>query len=497
MTNTINLLWRRSVFELIIAGVLLTLAFAPFDILLFAPISFYLLLRNTYECSGRKAFLSGMVFGFSHFVTSLYWIGIALTVDINQFWWLIPFAVILIPAALSVFTGCATFLSTKVTTNKVLFSLIFSGIWTIIELIHGYFPLPFPWNFIGYIIVGSDRLLQLAPITGVHIASLLVVLVSTSFFTRNRAYIAICLLVITASFYFGYNVLEEQELDYIDGKVRIVQPNLAIHHMGDGKMQSKAFQTLVELSLANKNPEVKAVIWPEASFPYTFRGSRNELIPLSGLAPEGGYLIMGADRMTSEGKIYNSIVAISSDGELSRVYDKEILVPFGEYIPLRSVLPFISTIAYGIGDFDRGSNPPIDSEQEDMLSFDGLVCYEAIFPITDDLTHYKWLLNVTNDAWFGNSTGPYQHLAMARFKSAEYGISMVRVANTGVSAIISPYGIVIDSMPLNAQGVLDISIPNKLEGTKPISLLYQSIFILFFTFFSICISVYLKNRARR
>lgn len=493
--NIIKGVSTKRVVELVFSGVLLTLCFAPFNIIFGLPVSFYFLLKHVFQKKAKQAFYAGVIFGFSHFLTSLYWIGIALMVDVAAFWWLFPFAILLIPAALSVFLGIVCAISSKITTNKFLFAAFFSSVWVIIESIRGFFPLPFPWHFVSYTISNYDYLLQIAPYTSVYLTSLIVMLVSTSYFTRNKYYISLCVCVVAGITYFGAVVFESQNLKYLDGKFRIVQPNLEVHHMGNGEMQSEAFQTLVRLSLSDPDPELRAVIWPEASFPYLFRGLKNELIPLSKLAPKGGYLIMGADRMDSEGRVYNSIVAISHDAKLMRAYDKHVLVPFGEYIPLKDALSFIDKIAYGFGEFSRGDGQHISEQSDPYLNFYGLVCYEAIFPIEDYLNDSPFLLNVTNDAWYGNSSGPYQHLAMAKFKSAEYGISMLRVANTGVSAVISPYGEVIDRIPFGVQDAKDVSVPSKLYMRYHLGFCWQIFAIIIFTSGLLCTNMYIIRRS--
>lgn len=492
--NIIKSASTKRLVELVLGGVLLTLCFAPFNIIFGLPVSFYLLLKHVFQKQAKQAFYAGVIFGFSHFLSSLYWIGIALMVDVAAFWWLFPFAILLIPAALSVFIGLVCVISSKVTANKLVFSAFFSGVWVLVEIIRGFFPLPFPWHFVSYTISNYDYLLQIVPYTSVYLTSLLVMLLSTSYFTRNKYYVSLCVCIIAGITYFGAVVFESQNLQYMDGKFRIVQPNLEVHHMGNSELQSEAFQTLIALSLRDPDPDLKAVIWPEASFPYLFRGLKNELRPLSKLAPHDGYLIMGADRMDFEGRVYNSIVAISHDAKLLRAYDKHILVPFGEYIPLRSVLTFIDKIAYGIGEFSRGDGQHISGQADPYLNFYGLVCYEAIFPIDGSLNNSPFLLNVTNDGWYGHSSGPYQHLAMAKFKSAEYGISMIRVANTGISAIISPYGEVIERIPFGVQGVKDVSIPSKLDIGYHINFWWQVLLIIIFTSVLLCTNMYIIKR---
>jgi apolipoprotein N-acyltransferase len=529
-----------STFKLATAGIMTTLAFEPLGLQIFLLPSFLILLDNVFRKPAKQAFLNGLIFGFFHFISSLYWIGIALTSNIGNFLWLMPFVIILIPLVLGLYTGIVCLIANFCDSNRLWFYLNFCLTWTFFEYIRGYIPLAFPWNFMGYILASNDYTVRLAPWLGVHLSSFLVLLLSALVFTKRLSLIIPVYLLFILSITMLGQSQGPNDIEFWPEKIRIVQPNLADHHLGNPDHQLKVISTLVELSITGNRDNLKAILWPEAAYPYLFRGKPQELHALSSLAPKDGYLIIGADRIDNEGHIYNSLIAISSnakialsslapkDGyltigadridneghiynspiaistnaEIASTYDKYALVPFGEYVPLRNILTFVDKIAYGIGEFTPGKLYTGASSNNIVLSYYPLICYEVIFPIKQDLKNYNWLLNITNDAWFGVSSGPYQHLAMAKFVASEYGLPLVRVANTGVSALISPYGKVMEKLDLNTRGFLDIQLPKKSNPTyttlrnNQILLISICFFICLFLNLALKISTIFNKRAK-
>jgi apolipoprotein N-acyltransferase len=215
------------------------------------------------------------------------------------------------------------------------------------------------------------------------------------------------------------------------------------------------------LSLKDRPDWVTHVIWPEMAATYYVETDPEMRRLLSRAAPPAGWLITGAPRRDETG-LHNSAIALDSAGSVVGVYDKFHLVPFGEYVPFRDYLP-IEKITHGSGGYSPGPGPR-------TIRFPGLppvsplVCYEVIFPgaVMDREDPAEWLLNLTNDGWYGATAGPYQHLAIARLRAIEEGAPMVRAAYTGVSAIIDPYGRIIQRIGLNQIGVLDTPLPKPL-----------------------------------
>jgi apolipoprotein N-acyltransferase len=211
---------------------------------------------------------------------------------------------------------------------------------------------------------------------------------------------------------------------------------------------------------------VTHVIWPETAVPFLLPDTTEVLDAVAEIVPPGGLLLAGAPRRAVEGgetRLWNSLFAIDDQGRVAGVYDKRHLVPFGEYVPLRSLLP-LPRLAQGGSDFSPGSGGR-SLRLPGLPEASALICYEVIFPgrVVDGGSDAKWLLNITNDGWFGTSSGPYQHFAAARARAVEEGLPLVRAANTGISAVVDAYGRTIAHLALNRAGVIDAPLPRALE----------------------------------
>lgn len=460
-----NLIIKNPIISLIIAGSLLTTAYAPFNFWIAGFISFYILLYILMkEQTITKAFAYGFVFGFFYFATSLYWIGISLTVDIDSFLWLMPFAICGIPALLAIYVGLLSITTKSVAKSRLSFGILFAVLWATCEIIRSWIPFEFPWHSIGYTLSNHQNLLQISYYLGLSLTSLFVMLVFVTPIIANRLYTIVICLVLASVWGFGLYRNHTAMNDKYDINLRLVQPCLHEFHMGNEEIKLKNLQKLVAITLKGLKPDVNVIIWPEAALQYTlWSGSRLPNM-LGNLLPSESILITGADRVDENALVYNSLAAIDAKGNVLTTYDKVHLVPFGEFIPFRKLLPFMKKITEGIGDFARGTAPQrTELDNTITTAFYPLICYEVLFPLNDSSNSKKWLLNITNDAWFGNSLGPYQHLAMARFKAASEGMSLVRVANNGISAIIGPYGEVYEYLPLNAEGIIDAKLPKSIE----------------------------------
>jgi apolipoprotein N-acyltransferase len=213
------------------------------------------------------------------------------------------------------------------------------------------------------------------------------------------------------------------------------------------------------------------VVWPESATPYPLEDDPIARSMVGEVAPPGGYVLTGGERfdLASEPPVaWNSLFVIDDAGALAGRYDKRELVPFGEYLPFRALLgqPGLGTLTRGTIDFHPGPGA-VTLELPGLPPFSPLICYEVIFPgaVVEPGARPAWLLNVTNDAWFGRSSGPYQHLAMARMRSVEQGLPLVRSANTGISAVIDPWGREQARMELGEMGTLDADLPQALPAT--------------------------------
>jgi len=247
--------------------------------------------------------------------------------------------------------------------------------------------------------------------------------------------------------------------------LRLVQPNIEQREKWRPELRARHFARHLRLSEGAAAAGITHVIWPEAATPFLLTESPEALRQIGAVTPAGGATILGTPRRRAADGLYgNAVVTVSHRGKIGEIYDKHQLVPFGEYIPFENWLP-LERLAAGRGSFAPGAGPR-SVAVPGAPPFSPLVCYEAIFPrkVAASDNRPGWLLNVTNDAWFGKSDGPFQHLSIARLRSIEEGLPMVRVANTGVSAAIDPYGRIIDRLGLGETGVLDIQLPRPVAS---------------------------------
>jgi apolipoprotein N-acyltransferase len=254
-------------------------------------------------------------------------------------------------------------------------------------------------------------------------------------------------------------------------RLRLVQGNVAQQEKWRPEGRARVFQR--HLALSAQGGPVTHVIWPESAAPYALDQDPAARQMIAEVVPPGGLLLTGGERfdLSREPPLaWNTLFVIDHGGALVARYDKRDLVPFGEFLPLRAVLSRIGLekLTHGTIDFQPGPGrqtitlpglPPVSP----------LICYEAIFPgnVVDPDARPDWLLNITNDAWFGRSTGPYQHLAMARMRAIEEGLPLVRSANTGISAVVDPWGRIQTELGLGETGVLDATLPRPLPQGTP------------------------------
>jgi len=246
-----------------------------------------------------------------------------------------------------------------------------------------------------------------------------------------------------------------------DVRLRLVQPAITQDMKAD--MAQAMAMLNIQAHLSQQPGDPTHIVWAEAAWPYVYYGKLPELEPAARMLKPGQSIIMGlvrAERPGGKFTVWNSILAVDAQGQVPSVYDKLHLVPFGEYVPLRAILP-IDKVVPGAVDFSTGKG------REPMMvpglpPFLPLICYEAIFP-DYSRGEGQWLLNISNDGWFGTSTGPYQHFEMARARAVEQGLPLVRVANTGISGVVDGVGRVLERTRLGEQIVLDVSLPQALK----------------------------------
>lgn len=435
--------------------------------------------------TGRGAALAGWLWGFGYHVAGLYWIANALLVDGARHGWLVPFAVAGLPAVFALYSAAAAWTARRLARNGVAAWLALAGCLAAAEWLRGHLFTGFPWNLPAYVWDPVPALLQAASLIGAYglsLVTLLAAAVPALWFDpaagrRHRlAATAACVLLLGSLGAWGWARVPAGPAPVVDDVVlRLVQGNVPQRDKWNPTLKPRHVLRYLSLSAAGAAPTVRAdgvapgatptlVLWPETAVAYLI-GPATPLTGLVGAVPAHGTLLFGAAREDAEGRVYNSVVALAPDGTVRWTYDKAHLVPFGEYVPLRSLLP-IDPIVQGSRDFSPGSGAQtLDLPGAPAVS--PLVCYEVIFPgaVAAGARRPGWLLNLTNDAWYGRSSGPYQHLAITRMRAVEEGLAVVRAANTGISTVVDPYGRTLAMLGLGETGSLDAPLPRALPPT--------------------------------
>jgi len=487
--------WKRAAVALV-AGALSSLAMAPFNawpvLFLTFPVMVWLI---DGAGAGRwrgvpAAAMAGWWFGLGYFVPGLYWIGYAFLVDASTFAWLIPFAVLGLPAYLALFTAFGFAIARLIWTRDASRVLAIAASLTLSEWLRGQVLTGFPWNAFGYALSKPLALAQTASLIGlwgmtflsVAIFASPAVLIDGS--SRGRKpWIAPAIAVVTllAMGIFGAVRLGLHPTTMVAGvKLRIMQPNLAQDERFNYSAKAEVMQKYLTLSDRASGPQSTGVrdasilIWPESAFPFFLTHEADAMAQIASLLGKSTTLITGAVRAPDlppgvrVTRAYNSIYVIDHEGSVLSVYDKLHLVPFGEFLPFQDWMEKLGFVQLTKvqGGFIPGTRRRA-MEIPNAPRVLPLICYEAIFPgvvaARDDRP--GWIVNLTNDGWFGISTGPYQHLQQARMRAIEEGLPLVRAANTGISAVIDPLGRIVARLDLGVEGVLDSSLPSAIPPT--------------------------------
>lgn len=468
--------WRRALAALA-AGGLCSLALPPLSLFPLLWIGFPALLLLLHGAANRRhAFLTGWSFAFGYFTLSLYWIAAALFVDLARFWWLVPFCVAGLPALLGLYYGLATLLWWRWRALDVAGAALLALLFFAAEYARGHLLSGFPWNLFGYAwadILPVAQSVSLFGSYGLTLLTLMAALLPVAFFgsVRWRATLANLLgnggLVLLAL--WGALRLQEPTSMVPNVQLRLVQPNIAQALKWDPTQREANLQTLLRLSAQPSAPPPTHIIWPESAVAFFLMDDASRRSQITAALPTGAVLLTGGDRRqpnyaTNRWDYFNSLLVLEG-GAVTAGYDKYHLVPFGEYVPFQSFGP-VATATAGMGSFVAGPAPQT-LQVRGLPPFSPLICYEVIFPgaVTDRLTPPQLLINITNDAWYGRTAGPYQHLAIARMRAIEEGVPLLRAANTGISAVIDAYGRTLQTLPLGTAGVLDAPLPTASPAT--------------------------------
>lgn len=461
----------------LLLGVLLTAALPPFYHICTLFVAFagaMFLASNTNKLKSLAAI--GYWFGFGYFAAGFYWIGNALLIDITRTGILYPLVLLLNGAFFGLFT-ILPFMITKIGNNILTKSMLFAAFWCLIcEWLRSFILTGFPWNPISSMITFSPEMMQILAVFGTYGTSLILV-----FFAllpaiwinqpnRKNFYLSFgaILFFFIAAWTYGGHILEERP--YIsDGKsiiVRLVQPSIPQTLKWNRNLLENNIRAYVNLSKKKDNSYVDFTIWGETAYPFDLADD-NANRKITSAVPPYGYLITGFLRRADNGyryTPYNSFGVINKKGKLIDWYDKSHLVPFGEYVPLRKYLPdWIKPLANTVAEFGRGKQFQT-LKIADFPTFAPLICYEIIFSdkiVQKEPQKPAWAIVLTNDGWYGISAGPYQHLAAAQMRAVEEGITIVRSANSGISAVINPYGEIKAQIPLGQTAAVDALVKPK------------------------------------
>jgi apolipoprotein N-acyltransferase len=487
--------WRRGATALIL-GALASLAMPPLyavPVLLIAVPGLVLLIDHSRR--PLSALVVGYLFGFGHFVVGVYWVAESMLAVPSFFGWTLPLVIVVsvggLAALLAPFPAVAAWLARTLWPAGPARVLVLAIAWAVGEWLRGWVLSGFPWNLIAYSWAFSDPMNQFATLAGswglsfvtMAVVGLPALLIDWRGRTgdgavqrpaRALAAIALGALVLVAVWIGGAVRLAEVVDESVPGvRLRLVQANIDPGEKGNTNQRAGILERHMGLTMqAPGFAAVTHVVWPETATLFLLEREPALRVRLAEAAPAGGVLITGVVRGEPQAgpleRVWNSLAAIDHTGALVASYDKFHLVPFGEYVPARELLPFLSKFTPGAIDFSAGPGPRT-LRLPGLPPVGPLICYEAIFPgqVVDRSDRPAWLLNLTNDGWFGTSSGPYQHFASARLRAVEEGLPLVRAANTGISGVVDAYGRVLAQTALGETRVLDVALPRPLPGLTP------------------------------
>jgi apolipoprotein N-acyltransferase len=445
----------------VLAGAAAGLGHAPFglwpvSLLGFGALAYLVATAN----NARQAMLIGWAGGVGYFLVTLHWIVEPFLVDVALHGWMAPFALFLTTAGLALFWGLAGAVSARIGSNR---AISWAVALTAAEMLRGHVFTGFPWALPGYI--WADTWVRMtASAFGPYWLTLLTLLLTALPFAIRSRWIVAGL----GGAGFAVSAALSTQVTFDDdtlGTVRLVQPNAKQNEKWDPEKAHIFVERQIDFTAAPKE-NVDLIVWPETAIPYRLDRAAPVLAQIAA-ASKGVPVVTGVNRVDA-GRFHNALISIGPNGQPADIYDKVHLVPFGEYIPFGEVAEFFEFRSFAARDgygFSPGEgvrliNTPLGRALP-------LICYEAIFPQHGRALGERpdYLLQITNDAWFGTFSGPFQHLDQARFRAVEQGLPLVRVANTGVSAIIGPDGRVLQSLPLGEAGFLDAAVPKGYPRT--------------------------------
>ena len=450
-------------------GLAMALGQAPFGLWPVAMAGIFLALRRIAAApTPGQAFLRGGWVGAGHFALALSWIVQPFFVDPWRHGWMAPFALLGIAFGLGLFWAAAGWVARRLGGGAVTLALV----WALVELARGHVLTGFPWALPGHI-WAETPLLQSAALIGAYGMTLATLLLAALPLRFGRAGAAAAAVLALGLGGWSLARLALPEPPPRPGLVRIVQPDIAQSLKWDPDQARANFDTLLRLTAGSG---ADLVIWPETAVPFLITQGEGAALAISA-AGQPARVATGIQR-DAGAQAWNTLAVFGAQGRIGQSFDKMHLVPFGEYIPMGDLVFAWTGIRAFASQAGAGYTPGLSRSLLDFGPGLGLalpvICYEAIFPeemAATDGARADWIMQVTNDAWFGTLTGPYQHFAQARFRAVEQGLPLLRAANTGISAVVDARGrIATDtagrpaSLGLGLQGVIDAAVPGALAA---------------------------------
>ena len=473
---------------LLILGALTSLSLPPFNffIINFFTLSIFfgfLFKRLNQQFPKRFFFYYGWFFGFSYFLSSLYWITISLTFD-KDFNFLIPISLILIPSFLALFYGLITFFFYLFNPKNILSAFfLFSFLFGIIEFVRGTIFTGFPWNLIVYSFSESLNFISIISVIGTYSLNLIII----SFYTIPTLYIlrssnkdtVVCIsLLFLSVMFFSYGIFQQKKFKNYTVKenpytIRIIASNISLDRYYNNTYAEDVINELISISSPEKKRKI-FFIWPEGIIPNTYLDEFNLYRDMTSKHFNENHLIglgiTSREVKNDKSKYYNSFSVFDHNLNLIDNYKKINLVPFGEFLPFESILNKIGlkVITNNIGSFAEGKERKIIEikQNSQQLKFLPLICYEIIY--SGNLTknfNFDFILNISEDGWFGKSIGPKQHFAHSIFRAIESGKYLVRASNNGIAAIINPLGQIEKKINYGVSGYIDFINRKDLDKT--------------------------------
>jgi len=491
------------------SGGLLVLAFPRFDVYPLAWIALVPLLITVHGRNTRTAFYLGLLTGFTYFAGTIYWVyhsmyfygGVPLILSI--------LILVCLSLYLALYTGIFSMLFHYLSKQSAVPGLLTVPVlWVSLEYLRTYALTGFPWSLLGYSQYKFLPIIQIADITGVYGVSFLVAALNGAVYditllrfrksdvaplsSRWPGILSMIMfiLIIIASLFYGTEKLKEPDKQG-NIKVSVIQGNIRQDVKWDARFQKEVIDTYKRLSIKALSTKPDIIIWPESAIPFVFGYDKHLTDEISSFPKElDTYLLFGgviAKQPKAENSgLSNSAILLSPEGKVISVYDKIHLVPYGEYVPLKKLFPFIDKMVTAIGDFAQGVEPTVMGTP--FAKIGNLICYEIIFPglvrkFVDNGADL--LVTITNDAWFGHTAAPYQHFSMAVFRAVENRVPVARAANTGISGFIGSRGRIINKSDIFVEGALTEEIATG--GKKSVYTKYGDVF----AWLCIAISVFL------